>query len=137
MSPPIIAYITLENLQDKLVLPDNANVETHPYIMAVLIALAQLKRRHEQLLRGNVEMSYNYTPVKVHLLILSASASDHEGYFLLYAASVPSSLLYQLDHPSKPIQSEPTTVDYYRLPLKPSRDEVADIYAAIALAFTL
>ncbi|CAH0025850.1 unnamed protein product, partial [Clonostachys rhizophaga] len=97
-----------------------------PYIVAVLIALAQHQYRRREQLRNNTAASAPSPEqedcfsklFKVHLLAVPDIAA-RELY--LYAARIPPAFLDKFDQPSKFSPSRPISVTYYSLPLRNAR----------------
>ncbi|KAK4074882.1 hypothetical protein Purlil1_12863 [Purpureocillium lilacinum] len=116
---PILGIINkrLRQLQPVIELED-------PYIVAILIALAQ-KQCHEGHEAGLTTHPGNYDtqgPFKVHLLALSASQT-----LCVYKAHFPHSFLEKFNNPSKFSPSGPVSISYHQLPhLDPKglRDEL-------------
>ncbi|KAK0655492.1 hypothetical protein B0T16DRAFT_397113 [Cercophora newfieldiana] len=87
-----------------------------PYIVAVLIALAQSRRRLQNKTGDNVDGLGKSAPCfEVHLLALSAAGALS---LCFYTACIPATFLDRFDQPSRYFPSQSLSITYRRIPLK-------------------
>ncbi|KAM6480709.1 hypothetical protein HDV62DRAFT_381276 [Trichoderma sp. SZMC 28011] len=91
-----------------------------PYIVAVLIALAQKQQRRQHAVAGTQADTPNREDAsdgesKAHEVFLLAHTAMDKPCLYFYTARVPSSFLDRLDYPSENIPSRPFRIKYHEI----------------------
>ncbi|RSL97464.1 hypothetical protein CDV31_013016 [Fusarium ambrosium] len=149
VNPPITS---LRQKRQRRLRPPNEMED--PYIAAVLIALAQQRRRQrdagamEDVTVPEIPARHAFpgtsrstsrpfseatkeilTDFKIHLLALPAM-DTRNLYF--YTARIPSAFLERFDSPSRYIPSSPVLISYYRIPLASSAKSIRAVRSALS-----
>ncbi|KAJ0420961.1 hypothetical protein BJY00DRAFT_312629 [Aspergillus carlsbadensis] len=89
-----------------------------PYLVGVLIALAQAQRRQQQQQpSGEVNLN-DVQSFKVKVLAIPGTRAK---YLYVYTATIPTDFLDKFDEPSRSSPSSPVSVSYYRIAVKDER----------------
>ncbi|GKZ33649.1 hypothetical protein AbraIFM66950_003675 [Aspergillus brasiliensis] len=109
--------VTQSNLQI-LQLPDQAE---DPYLVALLIALAQTQRRQQY--QSSIQVTSTATDDACHSLTAEVLAipGTQSKYFYVYTATIPTEFLDKFEDPFRFTPSGPISISYYRIPVKEER----------------
>ncbi|OJJ68672.1 hypothetical protein ASPBRDRAFT_68198 [Aspergillus brasiliensis CBS 101740] len=111
----------LNKTQNKLQLIQPPDQAEDPYLVALLIALAQTQRRQQY--QSSIQLTSTATDDACHSLTAKVLAipGTQSKYFYVYTATIPTEFLDKFEDPFRFTPSGPISISYYRIPVKEER----------------